>query len=163
MDQVTFSGNQLYVGSREMREWSCSRAPDPAHYRPILHAQASPTGKLVVSLDKGGDLKLWDLSRPALNERIWKGSIGHADEITAIGVADDGSRLALAAGLTVRVYELRGSGALQFIEQVNLAVWAPQFTGTIVQLAWIDNDHVTCIDEKGVAGILTRQPLWKIE
>lgn len=150
-------GNRLYLGEVEVWEYNSGREGAPAHSQEILCVGSSPKGSRIVSIDKIGQLKVWDPSLSNTNQRIWEGR-GFANA-AAVSVTDDAKRLAVAVGLTVTVYELflervEGRQLAQKIEEKLLVC------DKVASLRFTDSDRVVC--SLGEV-ILRRKPIWEVE
>jgi len=149
-------GNQLFLNNEEVREWACHREGSPAHHQRILCVGSSSLGARIVSVDEGGQLKIWDPSRANLERRVWQGQ--GFKGASAVSVTEDGKRLAVAVGLEVTVYDLEPNQAAKKLESARLAL-----TDKVTFLQFTDDDHVMCSDNDGKKVIYERDPAWKVK
>ncbi|MDO8529821.1 MAG: WD40 repeat domain-containing protein [bacterium] len=150
-------GNQLFVDGLEVREYGGTHCNSvPAHDRKIRCVGSSAKGTRIITMDEGGRIKIWDPSRSELEKRVWYGSLNM--EVTAIGVTEDGKRIAVAVGLVVTIYDVQGHSALISLEQVP----TPKLSERITNLHFSDNDHVVCHDGSGHKCTVARNPCWQV-
>lgn len=97
----------------------------------------------MISVDDNGLAKIWDPSRKHLERRVWYGRVGQ--NVTAAGVTDDGSRIAVAIGLKVTIHDVKGDNDLVALECVSLN----DLDEKVVSLQFTDDDHVVAHDAKG--------------
>ena len=112
----------------------------------------SPKGSRIVSVDEQGKLRVWDPSKPEPEKRIWNGN--GFTKATAVGITDDGKRLAVATELIINVYDLESNQPAKKLEE---GVTLP-LKEKITFLQFTDNDHVVCSDIDGKKVIFQRDP-----
>ena len=151
-------GNRLFIENQEVCEYVGTHMSDgPAHHQKIACVGRSPKDARIISADATGQVKIWDPSRPNPEKRIWGGE-GYKDT-TAVGITDDGKRIAIAVGLTIGIYDVEqqhgkskkiGDGLLPLNERITL-------------LQFIDDEHITCHDSAGNKLVFERTPAWQIK
>ena len=104
MRNVRIAGNRVFLEEHEelVEVWS-GGSESPAHHSSICCWALSPNEQHLITLDQGGQIKIWDLQRRRGERRVWDGA-GFADA-TAVATTNGGQRLAVAHGLTVKVYK----------------------------------------------------------
>lgn len=149
---VHTEGNRLYFDEQEVWESNSGREGAPAHDQEIVCFASSPDSKRIVSVDKTGKLKVWDPHLANMSQCVWRGN-GFAGA-TAVGVTNDGSRLAVAIGLMVTIYSLMVPKH-EPAEKIEANMLPPG--DKITSLTFADNNSVIC-DYGKVIG--RRNPAW---
>src|SRR3989344_1696308 len=151
---LRFEGNQLFLDNEEVTEYgSTARPQTPAHYQKIRCIGSSAKGARIISVDEGGQMKIWDPARDKLSRRVWNGN--EYKDVTALGVTEDGKRFAVAVGLTVAVYDTNRDGTAEKLEHATLPL-----RDKVTFLQFANDDTVICTDSNGSKLTLERDPAW---
>lgn len=150
MINVRFEGNRLFFNEKEVRESGTGEVTDtPAHYQPIVCVGISPGYLRIISLETGGRLKMWNPGGPRLGQRVWTASTPL--EATALGVTDNGLWVAIAVGLTARIYEAVQTHGSRLIQEITLQ----SLKDKVVKLEFANHNLLYCRDSEGTEVFVT--------